>query len=72
MNGSRSWTLGHNRLGNSREVQCFRLKEAFSAVNELDNIGDVVVVEDVVNREVVVVKVQSSKLCYGWALSQEV
>ena len=41
-------------------------------VNELDNIRDVVVVEDVVNREVVVVKVLSSKLCYGWALSQEV
>ena len=41
-------------------------------VNELDNIGDVVVVEDVVNGEVVVVKVLSSELSYSWTLSQKV
>ena len=41
-------------------------------VSELDNIENVVVVEDVVNGEVVVVKVLSSELSYSWALSQEV
>ena len=40
-------------------------------VSELDNIGNVVV-EDVVNGEVVVVKVLSFELSYSWALSQEV
>ena len=43
-----------------------------SVVNKLDNIGNVVVVEDVVNGEVVVVKVLSSELSYSWTLSQEV
>ena len=41
-------------------------------VSELDNIGNVVVVEDVVNGEVVVVKVLSSELSYSWTLSQKV
>ena len=41
-------------------------------VSELDNIENVVVVDDVVNGEVVVVKVLSSELSYSWALSQEV
>ena len=41
-------------------------------VSELDNIENVVVVEDVVNGEVVVVKILSSELSYSWALSQEV
>ena len=41
-------------------------------VSELDNIENVVVVEDVVNGEVVVVKVLSFELSYSWALSQEV
>ena len=41
-------------------------------VSELDNIKNVVVVEDVVNGEVVVVKVLSFELSYSWALSQKV
>ena len=41
-------------------------------VSELDNIENVVVVDDVVNGEVVVVKVLSSELSYSWTLSQEV
>ena len=41
-------------------------------VSELDNIENVVVVEDVVNGEVVVVKVLSFELSYSLALSQEV
>ena len=40
-------------------------------VSELDNIENVVVVEDVVNGEVVVVKVLSFELSCSWALSQE-
>ena len=44
---------GHVKLGYSREIQCFRLKETLSVVSELDNIENVVVVEDVVNGEVV-------------------
>ena len=43
-----------------------------SVVNKLDNVGNVVVVEDVVNGEVVVVKVLSSELSYSWTLSQKV
>ena len=48
-----------------------RLFEAVGVVGEVDYSGDVLFVENVVDREVVVLEVLASVLCYGGALSDE-
>ena len=49
-----------------------RLFEAVGVVGEVDYSGDMLFVEYVIDREVVVLEVLASVLCYGGALSDEV
>jgi hypothetical protein len=57
--------LGGPGLGNifdSRSIQSFRFEETSTVVDILDDGGYVEVVEDAVNREIVVIEVLSSEL----------
>ena len=46
---------GFGNLSDSRSIQSFRFEEASSMVDILDDRGYMKVVEDVVNREIVVI-----------------
>ena len=60
---------GLGNLSDSRSIQNFRFSDAFNMVDILDDGGYMKVVEDVVNREIVVIEVLSSELSNGGALS---
>ena len=52
-------------------IQVFRFIESLCLVSVVDDCSYVVVVENVINREVEVVKHVATQLGCGWALSKE-
>ena len=53
-------------------IQVFRFDKSLSLVGVVDDCSYIVVVENVINREVEVVKHVATQLGCGWALSKEV
>ena len=44
----------------------------FRVIYEVDNSGDMLAIKDVVDGEVIILKVVPSKLCNGWTLFEKV
>lgn len=64
--------LSQQESGDSGVVKIFRLFKTSCVVGEVNYSCNVNIVENVVHREVVIMKVMSSELCYGRTLSKEV